>query len=362
MKTNNPLAEDLDHILAHTDGMWEELKGQRIFITGGTGFFGCWLLESFAWANDRLALGAAAVVLTRDAAAFAQKAPHLAHHPAIGFHRGDVRSFDFPHGEFSHIIHAATEGDPALMAADPLSAFDINVLGTRRVLEFAQRCRARKLLFTSSGAVYGKQAPEVDRVTEDYRGGPDPTDVRSTYGVPGEEKRIAETLCALYAMQCGVNAKVARCFSFIGPYLPLHSKFAAGNFIRDALSGGPIMVLGDGTAFRSYLYGADLAIWLWTILVRGSACRPYNVGSEKAITIADLAHMVARAVEPTPAVVVAGQKVAGARPERYLPSTRRAEAEFGLVQRIGLHDAIRRTIAWHSVLAKPESRAGRART
>src|SRR6266699_1485011 len=97
--------EDLEHVLAHTRELWEELRGNRIFITGGTGFFGCWLLESFAWANDKLDLHAAAVVLTRNAEAFRTKAPHLADHPAIRLHTGDICSFDFPSGSFSHVIH-----------------------------------------------------------------------------------------------------------------------------------------------------------------------------------------------------------------------------------------------------------------
>ena len=79
----NPLAPDLDHVLAHTAGVWDELRGARIFVTGGTGFFGCWLLESLAWAWERLRPGRASLtVLTRSADAFRRKAPHLAAHPA----------------------------------------------------------------------------------------------------------------------------------------------------------------------------------------------------------------------------------------------------------------------------------------
>ena len=341
----NPLENDLEYILTRTAGLWGELRGKRIFITGGTGFFGCWLLESFAWANDRLGLDASVLVLTRDAAAFCRKSPHLTTHPAIGFHSGDVRSFDFPPGQFSYIIHAATDGDIQLMTKDPLAVFDINVQGTRRVLEFARQCGASGFLFTSSGAVYGKQSPAMPYLSEDDRGAPDPTDAYSTYSAPGEEKRTAETLCALYARQYGLEPKIARCFSFLGPYLPLDGKFAVGNFIRDGLAGGPIQVKGDGTPCRSYLYAADLAIWLWTILLRGETCRPYNVGSEESITIAELAHTVAQAFTPPVAVRVAQKPTAGEAPERYIPSVQRARSELGLQQAIDVSEAIRRTVS-----------------
>src|SRR5512135_3885195 len=98
----NPLSEDLDYVLASTASLWEELRGQRIFITGGTGFFGCWLLESFVWANEKLNLGAKAVVLSRNPDAFYKKAPPLANHTSIAFHAGDVRDYEFPRGPFSH--------------------------------------------------------------------------------------------------------------------------------------------------------------------------------------------------------------------------------------------------------------------
>src|SRR6202158_196789 len=108
-KTTNRLASDLDNILARTAALWEELRGQRILITGATGFFGCWLLESFAWANRRLNLNARAVGLSRRPSLLGEKAPYLAQDPAITLHAADVRHGDFPHGTFSHVIHAATE-------------------------------------------------------------------------------------------------------------------------------------------------------------------------------------------------------------------------------------------------------------
>jgi dTDP-D-glucose 4,6-dehydratase len=156
-------ASDLDHVLIHTQPLWDEMRGQRLFITGGTGFFGCWLLESLAWANAKLDLNASAVVLTRDPAAFAVKAPHLAAHPAFRFHRGDVRHFEFPDGQFPCVIHAATEASAKLNAEDPLTMFDTVVEGTRRTLEFARLHGAKRFLLASSGAVYGRQPPEKAR-------------------------------------------------------------------------------------------------------------------------------------------------------------------------------------------------------
>jgi nucleoside-diphosphate-sugar epimerase len=348
----NPLEDDLEHVLAHTLPLWEELRGGRLFITGGTGFFGCWLLESFVWACDRLDLDAQAVVLTRRPEAFAVKAPHLAAHPAIQLMSGDVRSFVFPDGPFSHVIHAATESSTSLNEDDPLAMLDTIIDGTRRTLDFAVRSGAKKFLLTSSGAVYGKQPPEMTHVPEDYPGAPDCTNARSAYG---EGKRVAELLCAIHARKHGLQTKIARCFAFVGPYLPLDAHFAVGNFIRDGLAGGPIRVNSDGTPYRSYLYAADLAIWLWTILFRGEAARPYNVGSGHALNIAELAEQVAGFFPSRSDVVIAKKPVSGRAADRYVPSVERAVEELGVDVWIPMAEALRRTIELSTERLAPQT-------
>lgn len=342
MKTH-PLARDLDEILGLTSGLWAELQGQRLFITGGTGFIGRWLLESFARANDTMGLNATAVVLSRNPAAFREKAPRLAAHPAIHFLPGDVRFFPFPDGSFSHVIHAAAESSKALSDQDPLRIFETIVQGTERALTLARQSGARKFLLVSSGAVYGRQPPNLTHIPEDYPGAPDLFDPHAAYG---EGKRAAELLGILYARQFGLEVKIARGFTFAGPYLPLDAHFAIGNFIRDALRGGPLIVQGDGTPLRSYLYAADLAVWLWTILFKGQTARPYNVGSENSISIAELARTVAECFPGNTRVEITGQRQPGRPPERYVPATQRAQRELNLRQIVALPEAIRRTIAF----------------
>lgn len=340
----NPLAADLDGILAETEKSWAELRGGRVFVSGGTGFFGCWLLESFAWANRRLGLGASAIILTRAPARFRARAPHLAADPSIQLWPGDVRTFEPPAGAFSHLIHAATPTDGDLEQSDPLALFDVIVGGTRRVLDFARSQGTPKVLLTSSGAVYGRQPPSINRLREDEPLAPPCDDPSSAYG---EGKRSAELLGSLYAARHRVPAKIARCFAFVGPYQPLDRHFAVGSFIRDKLAGGPIRVRGDGAPFRSYLYAADLACWLWRILFDGAPARAYNVGSDEPIAIAELARLVAASGEPRVPVVVEQAPEPRRPPHRYVPSTERARTELGLRQTVEPGEAIRRTIAWH---------------
>lgn len=338
----NALPErDLERVLARTRSLWPTLKGARLFFTGGTGFVGRWLLETFTRANDRLRLGASAWVLTRDPRSFGQRAPHLAAHPAIQLIAGDVRRVAFPPGSFARVVHAAAPASAAFNRHHPAVMFDTIVEGTHRTLNFARRAGAQRVLLVSSGAVYGPQPASLAHLAEDRTSGPDPLFPDSAYA---EGKRVAEMIAGWYVRE-GLHVTIARPFAFVGPLLPLDRHFAAGNFIRDALAGGPVRITSDGMAVRSYLYAADLAVWLWTILERGVPGRPYNVGSDVPVTIRSLAERVARAVDPPVDIHIAGSgEVSSA--DRYVPCIARARRELGLTPTISIGQAIGRTLAW----------------
>lgn len=360
MTTPNTLEHDLDGIMTRTAPLWEGLRDQSFFITGGTGLFGRWLLESLARANRQFDLNLKVTVLTRNAQAFAQKAPHLANDPAIDFHHGDVRDFAFPERNYSYFIHGATtSADETFRGEDPLRKFDTLVSGTRRMLDFAAQCKPRRLLFLSSGVAYGVPPSGINFIPEEYAGAPDTTDVDSALG---QAKRTAEFLCACYAKKNGLDYSVARCFSFIGPFLPLDIHYAIGNFISQALFEDEITVKGDGSPLRSYLYMADLVVWLITLLLKGRNGQIYNVGSDQAVSIKELALLARDILSPQKAVHVLGNSsfsVGNMIRNTYVPDIKRARQELGLEVWTPLPESIRRTAEWALARNAAEHGGGR---
>jgi nucleoside-diphosphate-sugar epimerase len=342
------LKADIEHIIAHTKPVWKELSGKTILLTGGTGFFGKWILESFIYANSTLQLNAKIFVLSRNPDLFLNKYPHFKNE-ALHFITGDIKDFQFPKEPIDFIIHAATDVDVVGNVENPIHTFESIIEGAKHILELARIKKVKAILHTSSGAVYGKQPYDVTHIDEDFNGSPDIFDKHAAYG---EGKRAAEMLCNFYYNKHEVNSKIARCFSFVGPYLPLNGNFAIGNFINDVIQGNDIIINGDGTPYRSYLYASDLTIWLWNILLFGKPCRPYNVGSDKDLTIEDLAHLVAKNSDKEIKVEIALPKKNGS-PLRYVPSIKRTETELGLKVYVDLRTAITKTIEFNkSVLSE----------
>ncbi len=340
-----PLTEtDLDHILKNTQPLWQRVANKRFFITGGTGFIGKWLLESFAYINRKLGLNCQMLVLSRSPEKFVQQYPNFQQFNEIAFQKTNVQNFKFPNEKFDYVIYAAGDVIATLNAEKSLEMIDTIVNGTKRTLDFARRCDAKRFLFLSSGAVYGKQPDNMPNIPESYNGAPDPLDTLSAYG---QAKRTAEMFCGIYHKHYGIETVIARCFALVGPYLNLNIHYAIGNFIRDAIKGGPIIVSGDGTPLRSYFYAADLAIWLWTILFKGAAATAYNVGSDIPISIAELAYKVAVIASDKCEVQIAKKPGLITERQRYVPSIDKARTELGLDCRIGLEDSIKRTIQFY---------------
>ncbi len=316
--------------MSRARGDLQALRGKRIFITGGTGFFGKWLVGGLVYANAEMDLGLALNVLTRDESAFARRHPEVAQIDSLRLLRGDVR---YLHGRelppCDVMVHAATDTVAVATEAQESSRTDAILSGTAHLLAQAKRDNAR-LLNVSSGGVYGAAAAKPDGASED--------DVPVPLTAYGRAKLKAETLC----VESGADAVTARPFAFIGPHLPLDAHYAAGNFLRDARRGGPILVRGDGTARRSYLYAADLVVWLLAILVRGRRGKAYNVGSDVGLTTAELARMIAAAFDPALEVVIQSAQAPGPQ-NIYLPNIDRARGELALEVAIPLREAIGRT-------------------
>ncbi|HEV7440741.1 MAG TPA: NAD(P)-dependent oxidoreductase [Methylobacterium sp.] len=343
--------DDLADAVGRAAPALRALDGASLFVTGGTGFFGRWFLALLARARLDFGLDLAVTVLTRDPDGFRRAAPALAGLDILTLIGGDVASFAFPQGRFTHVVHAATDTSAAA-ALDPMRLVSGILDGTRRVVEGAAAAGARRFLYLSSGAIYGAQAPDVARIPEDEPRACDPLDPRSAYG---QAKRLAEQICTLAHARGDLDPVIARGFAFVGPGLPLGGHFAIGNFIRDAVAGRPIVVSGDGMPLRSYLYAADLAAWLAVLLVSGTPGAAYNLGSDRAIGIADLARRVAALVPSAAGVVIRGAPGPDSARNRYVPSIDKARRDLGLEAWTSLDDAIRKTASWAQSQGEPGS-------
>lgn len=340
--------EDLEGVLKNASDSLKRFKNAHILITGSGGFFGKWFVATLLRADQAMDLGVHLYLLVRHTENWKVHHSDWAFKKNITVIEGDILKFNFSAPQLDFIIHLATSASAKLNEEDPLLMWETNVQGMRNVLEVARGHKKTKVLFTSSGAVYGVQPPHISHLKEEMGLGPVTTDVYSAYA---EGKRSAEHLSSLYFKKYGVETFLARCFCFVGPHLPLDTHFAVGNFIRNALRDETIRIGGDGRAMRSYMYVTDLMTWLLKILHCGEPLRPYNVGSEEAVSIKELAETVAKFSGSS--VSIAKKVEEGSPCHRYIPSTERARKELGLKLEVGLSEAIEKTIGWHRMQIVP---------
>ncbi len=335
---------DLDLVLTLTPSFWSKYRSARLFITGGTGFIGNWLVQTVQRANDVLDSRIELIVLSRDPKRVKNHHSNVFRRPDIQLIQGDITSFAAPEGPLDLCIHAATDVANSAQGHDPLHLFDSIVTGTRRVLDISQQKGVSRFLLASSGAVYGTQPPDLELVSEAYSGAPCPEQLSAAYG---HGKRVAEWLSCSYAAQGNLDIIIARIFALLGPGIPLNGPFAAGNFIRDALAQVPILIQSDGRTIRSYLYMADLCVWLFRLLESGQSGEAYNVGSESSLSILDLANQIAKNADSVSSIEVLLPGNASSLPARYVPNTSKARQSLQLSEYTSLQSALLKSLEWN---------------
>ena len=336
------ILSDIEVIIQTSVSDLEEIVNKPLVITGASGFVGTWLTLSWVAARKRLNGRGQLLITSRNPQSLLPLVNVIDSRSPVTALSSDIRNLHIP-SEFrnGNLIHAATPASAALNASDPAAMLKIIIEGQERVIVEAVRMNNR-LLFLSSGAVYGRQPLDLSHLAETWEGAPQIGDSNSAYH---EGKRVAELMGNIAATKQGLHFISARLFAFIAPFLPLGTHFAAGNFIRDALSSNQIEIQSGGGSVRSYLYATDLCSGLWALLARGETGSAYNIGSDQDITIKELAIKVAWLAGTNARVNVRGldtpQNVS-----RYVPSLERLHNEIGIKQSISLEQSLKRTISW----------------
>ena len=333
-------AEDLEFVRKTLGASTLKFRNKKILLTGATGFVGKCLLESLLWINEVESLNMKLQCISRNPSKFFSLNPHFLGYTGLRVLKGDVRdSFNqIDIGPVDFVIHAATD---VITQDDPLKLLESCINGTSNALKYAKENGCKSFLLLSSGAVYGQQPETIKRFSELYIGGVDLISSKSGYALG---KQVSEWLTQQVS-SIDMGVKVARCFAFVGPYLPLDKHFAIGNFIQSALLGQDIEIAGDGTPVRTYLYTSDLCIWLLKILLDGSTGGVWNVGGEEAISIKGLAEIVREELNPKIGIkVLKPPEVFGGK---YVPDISRVATDFGLTPQVNLRQALQKTAQWN---------------
>jgi nucleoside-diphosphate-sugar epimerase len=269
---------------------WQRFAGKGVLVTGAAGFLASYLVEFFCWLNEQGGQEPVTVYpLGRDRSKLERKFAHLSDRPDFVPLVGDVcEALNIP-GRLDFIVHAASPASPKQYLQDPVGTARANTLGTLNLLELA-RAKSSRMLYMSSGAVYG-QGTGTSAISETDFGPQDPLDPRACYA---EGKRMGEALCAAYARQCGVHACIARISHTYGPGVALDDGRVFADFVADALAGRDIRLNSDGMDSRPFCYIADTTAAFLTLMLQGEAGAAYNVGMDREMTILELAQLMSR--------------------------------------------------------------------
>jgi dTDP-glucose 4,6-dehydratase len=312
------------------------IQSKKILIIGGTGFFGTNFLTSLKYLIEKDIINCKIDIMSRSFSDFEKTFPDLFEFQNFSFISHDITKVFEIENKYDFVIHSATTASEDLTLTNPLLLLKTSIEGTSNVLDFCLKNNST-LLYISSGAVFGKNYSLNKKFTEPNL--IDSLDQNHSYAYG---KICAENLCYHFSSQFNLTIKIARCFAFVGPHLPLNSHFAIGNFINNVLKNEKISINTKGKSIRSYLYTSDLIIWLIKVLVVGENLKPYNVGSPYGISVKDLAIKLDNMFKVGLNIDNAYEK-----PTLYVPNIDDSLSDLNISNIIDLETAINKTIEWN---------------
>ena len=319
----------------------EKLKSSHILITGGTGFVGTWLTEMIIYLNENFNFNITIYLLSRNAT---QRSNHTKF-KYIHYIKSDVKNIKELPSSIEYILHAAGTPDSREHVSNSIKTIDTFYKGTQNILDLASRLpNLIKVIHFSSNKIYGTNysTSPIDESNTTIVG----NNIQDVYS---ESKRISETLCKAYMSELHLPIIFVRPFAFIGPFQSLDKPWAVNNFIRDAILGGPIRILGNELTTKSYMYGSDLAYFILNILTKGKVGEAYNIGSSAPMTLVELAIKIKNIISSEIEIKIRSSKDQYSNTSFDVPKTSKVENEYNIKPVFDIDEALKRTILWNKL-------------
>jgi len=315
-----------------------KFENKSVLITGATGFVGRNLLDTLTKTEPYIHDSLKITCTTRNPKTIYEQWPSEI--KKLKVLNWDIRlPLEKPHDDYDFVFHLAGENRSSQNARQAKIIYETSVEGTKNLLNAikSKKIRSQKIIFASSGAVYGPSLLKNNHFIE-----PEAIPDRDiAYLDPYRaSKAEAEVICKKFLQESDSHLIIARMFTFVGLHLPLDKNFAIGNFFKDCLLRREITVNSDGSSVRSYQSATDMVTWLITILMNGENGNVYNVGSSEEISIKSLAQLICEIFQNTCGLRILGDQTRDPVSSYYVPNITKAKEKLGLKNTIDLKSSI----------------------
>lgn len=328
--------KDSDRILSKTN--INHYSNKTILITGANGLFGQYLLSTFALANQKLNTNIKIITISKSGPNKFIKKYNKNNNLKIDLEK----KFIF-NKKVDYIFHSAGYARPKKWMSNKISSVNINIFGTKELLEIAKKNKA-KFIYFSSVDVYGKVLKKDLPIKEILFGNLDSSNKSNAYG---EAKRMGEMLCSIYRFEKKVKTYLCRIFHTYGPGIKLNDERVIADFIRNAIKFNKIKIKDKGKAIKNFCYIADAIIMILNIASYGKSFA-YNIAGNKICSIYHLAKIIGSicGARVTKSYNKSNSEYLKKSNDTIYASTKKYSKEFGAITYENFNYSVKKIINW----------------